>query len=384
MLRGILVPVSLFQSEYHSDLSEIRESRIDWTLIFIVLMVVVIGLINLYSATVDPETAKSDYFVRQSIYVMLGTFVIAALHFIEHRFFRNYAYIIYIVCLLALISVKFIGVVRNGAKLWLSLGIINFQPSELMKIAVIIAVARYFHDRQELRSLSFKSLVKPCLLIFIPAGITIVQPDMGTGAHMAMAGVLMLLFVGIKWKVILTVMVAFLISAPIAWKWGLHEYQKNRIRTFLNPTSDPRGIGYNSIQSMIAVGSGELIGKGFRKGTQTQLHYTPEGHTDFIFTVLAEEWGLLGCLLFLGLYLALVSRCLAISTEARDVFSLLFCIGIACLFASQVMVNVSMVIGLFPIVGIPLPLASYGGSSILSLAIGLGIVLSISYRRNMF
>jgi rod shape determining protein RodA len=201
---------------------------------------------------------------------------------------------------------------------------------------------------------------------------------------MLVTGFGMILFVGIRRRIIFTTIFLGLISIPIAWKYGLKEYQRDRIRVFLDPSRDPKGGGYNALQSKIAVGSGEVSGKGFRKGTQTQLDFTPEGHTDFIFSVLAEEWGLIGCFIFLSTYFLLILRCINITSQCTDAFGLMTSLGIVAMLSSQMFINLAMVIGFLPIVGIPLPLASYGGSSAINMCMSMGIILNIGYRRGIF
>jgi len=221
-------------------------------------------------------------------------------------------------------------------------------------------------------------------MIAVPGLLTVSQPDLGTGSHLMIAGAAILLFVGIRTRVLVTAALLGVVSFPIFWQYGLKDYQKGRILTFMNPTKDPKGEGYNAIQSLIAVGSGELTGKGFKKGTQTQLDFTPEGHTDFIFTALSEEWGFLGCMLLFGLYILMFQRCVTIASQANDTFGSLACVGFIGLLISQIGINIAMVCGMFPIVGIPLPLVSYGGSTLVTVSFGLAIILNVGYRRGIF
>ncbi len=379
--------MGILGSQGAEDFAATEESRFDWRLVGAILGIMVVGLLNVYSATavgyVGDESASS-FVLRQFSFFIAGMGVISLVMLFDYRFLERAAYLIYGLNLLALISVEFIGVLRYGARRWIDLGLLSYQPSETMKLATLLALAKYFQARTSLDKLDFKDLWPPLLILGAPAVFTIVQPDLGTGGHLAIAGSVVLLFVGIRTRVLVTAAILGVVSLPIFWQYGLKPYQKDRIRTFVDPTSDPKGQGYNALQSMIAVGSGKISGKGFTKGTQTQLDFTPEGHTDFIFTVLAEEWGLMGCLLLFGLYVFLFQRCVAIASAARDKFGSLLCVGIIGMLASQIFINIAMVTGMFPIVGIPLPLASYGGTSVLTVCLALGFLLNVGYRRSIF
>jgi len=362
------------------------DRKMDWVLLWAMLAVIVMGLVNLYSAATDPLSATTGYFLKQVIYYGIGFVLMGAILFFDYRFYERIAYVLYGLNFLALLLVRLpgIGIYRNGARQWINLGPVMFQPSETMKLALIMALAAYFHNKVRSMRMGVRELLVPSLIVVAPVLLIVMQPDMGTGMHLFITGSSILFFVGIQRRILLTVTLLGIISAPIVWQYGLKEYQRDRIRTFLDPTRDPRGHGYNALQSKIAVGSGEIFGKGFTKGTQTQLDFTPEGHTDFIFSVLAEEWGFVGCLLLLAAYLLLLSRIVSIALMAQDRFAMLIAIGVLTMISSQVVINIFMVIGLFPIVGIPLPLASYGGSSALNVCASLGLVLNIGYRRGIF
>lgn len=376
-------------SQNAEDFATTDESRFDWRLVLAILIIVTIGIVNVYSATANVPSADGnlhswDMAVRQLMNLGIGLGVIGLVMLFDYRLIERLAYIIYGANLMALLAVPAIGVVRYGARRWINLGFMSYQPSETMKFATILALAKYFHGKPSLHSLDFRDLIKPGLILGVPALLTIIQPDLGTGGHLAIVGTAILLFVGIRRRVLVTAVLAAVVSFPVAWQYGLKSYQQDRIKTFLDPMADPKGDGYNALQSMIAVGSGQSIGKGFRHGTQTQLHFTPEGHTDFIFTVLAEEWGFLGALVLFGMYLFLLYRCVNIAALARDKFGSLVCVGIIGMLASQIFINVAMVCGMFPIVGIPLPLVSYGGTSVITVCFALGILLNVGYRRTIF
>lgn len=365
------------------DFSE--ETRFDWQIVLAILGIVVIGLINVYSVTSSQQAGShGEFAIRQLFNVGIGLALIGVVMLFDYRLFERVAYVVYGLNLMALLMVPIIGVTRYGAKRWINLGFMAYQPSETMKFATILALAKYFHSKQSMQKLDFKDLIVPGLILGIPSFLTMAQPDLGTGGHMFIVGTVILLFAGVRSRVLLTFALIGVVSFPLAWQYALKPYQKDRIRTFLDPTTDPKGVGYNAIQSMVAVGSGEIIGKGFQKGTQTQLEFTPEGHTDFIFTVLAEEWGFIGALALFSLYLFLLYRCVTIASLARDKFGSLVGVGIIAMLASQIFINTAMVCGIFPIVGIPLPLVSYGGTSVLNVCLAMGILLNIGYRRTIF
>ncbi len=380
--------MSLLGSQRAEEFESSDEARFDWALILALVSLVGLGLINVYSATANIPglvgVTSYDMALRQLMNLGIGLFVIGLIMLVDYRLVERVAYVIYGVNFFFLALVPIFGVVRYGARRWLNLGFMSYQPSETMKIATILALAKYFHNRSGTHRLDFKDLIKPGLILCVPGFLTITQPDLGTGGHLLISGTAILLFVGIRPRVLITGIIAAIVSFPVAWQYGLKPYQKDRIRTFIDPMADPKGEGYNALQSMIAVGSGQLSGKGFKQGTQTQLHFTPEGHTDFIFTVLAEEWGFLGALSLFGLYLFLMYRCVHIASLARDKFGSLVCVGIIGMIASQIAINIAMVCGMFPIVGIPLPLVSYGGTSVITVCASLGMLLNIGYRRTIF
>ena len=375
--------MALLGSHKAEDFATTDETRLDWRMIVAALVIMLIGVANVHSATSAGGWATSIV-LKQFAYMGVGMGVIALILAFDYRIIERMAWIGYGFNLFALMLVPVIGSMRLGARRWIDLGFLSYQPSETMKLMVLIALAKYFHKRDSLKAMDFKDLIIPGMIVGIPSLLTIIQPDLGTGAHLAMGGLVMMLFVGIRRRVLITAIIAGIVSFPIAWEYVLKPYQRDRIQTFMDPMADPKGAGYNVIQSMIAVGSGQITGKGYKKGTQTQLEFTPEGHTDFIFTVLAEEWGLMGVTLLFAAYIYLFSRCVYLASTARDKFGSLLCVGIIGMLISQVVINLSMVMGMFPIVGIPLPLMSYGGTSVLTVCIALGILLNVGYRRTIF
>ena len=270
-----------------------------------------------------------------------------------------------------------------GATRWLSFGGIGLQPSELMKIVIIVVLARYFAERASAQGFSLKGLAVPGALLLVPVLLIMKQPDLGTAMLLLAIGGTMALFAGIR-RLTLTVLVAGGAAAACGGWFLLHDYQRQRIYTFLNPENDPLKSGYHIIQSKIAVGSGGLFGQGFRKGTQAQLSFLPERHTDFAFSVFAEEWGFVGCLLLIVLYLLIVLWGLYIARQASDRFGMFLALGVSAMLFWHIIVNLGMIMGLLPVVGVPLPLFSYGGTSMLTTMTGVGLLLNVSMRRFMF
>jgi rod shape determining protein RodA len=293
------------------------------------------------------------------------------------------AYFFYGVCITLLIAVDLFGVVIKGSQRWIDFGPIHFQPSEITKMGVILAMAKYLASNPSPRGgFKFTSLILPCLIFMIPMGFILKQPDLGTALTIGLIGATMTVFAGVNFRTAIIAIIIGLSSLYPAWH-QLHDYQKRRVMVLVDPESDPLGSGYHITQSKIAVGSGELFGKGFLQGTQTQLQFLPEHSTDFIFSVLAEEWGLVGCMIVLSLYLFLLYRLCRVITKARDSFSMFLVVGLTAYIFSHVAINIGMVIGLLPVVGIPLPLFSYGGSSLLSNMLAIGLAVGVSLRRTM-
>lgn len=362
-----------------------RLKKFDFNFALVILALNVIGLINLYSATHGANTeGVSRLFSSQIFWLSGGWLVYFICTIIDYRFFVRIAYFIYGLNLIFLVAVKFFGKTALGAQRWLDLGFFYFQPSETMKVALVLVLTPILSRYSAIKGLGLKELVLPLLILSVPFVLTLKQPDLGTAMSLAAIAAGMILFMGVKRRILITAVLALLFVSPIVWNYGLKEYQKERIHTFIDPSRDPRGSGYNSIQSKIAVGSGKLLGKGFRKGTQSQLQFLPERHTDFIFSVLSEEHGFIGSMTTLGLFCTLLILGIRIASQARDKTGALITVGILTTLFWHMSVNVGMVIGLLPIVGIPLPLVSYGGSSMLTTLFGLGLVSSVSFRKFLF
>ncbi len=360
--------------------------KLDINFIIVILALNLIGLINLYSATHGPNTVDvASLFISQIMWLVVGWTVFLTMTLLDYNWINRIAMGIYVLNLGAIIYVTFFGKVALGAQRWIDLGFFRYQPSETMKLALIMLLAKILATRNTMGSgMGFKEMFTPMVALLIPFGFVVEQPDLGTAMMLLAIGGSMLIFCKVRKTILASAIVLGIIALPIAWKFVLHDYQKNRVLTFLSPTSDPRGTGYNSIQSKIAVGSGRFFGKGFMKGTQSQLEFLPERHTDFIYSVLSEEHGFVGSISVIGLFCFLFITGIRIASNARDKFGALLTVGVLCYIFWHMFVNIGMVIGLLPIVGVPLPLLSYGGSSMLTTMAGLGIVSSVAYRRYLF
>jgi len=367
----------------------------DWALFAFTLIIPCIGLLVLYSAGFDSESSvdflkwlsldfKSAACAKQTLYLASGIVVMTIGMFVPTSWFYRYSYVFYAIALGLLLIVASFGVVVNGSRRWLDLGAFKLQPAEFMKLGLLITMARVLSKSPPKPGSQYgiSGLIVPVLWIAVPMALIMQQPDLGTALSLGIVGAGQILFVGVRPRVIIGLVLAFCVLAYPAWH-SLHQYQQRRIMVLLDPESDPQGSGYHITQSKIAVGSGELFGKGFQRGTQTQLEFLPEHTTDFVFSVLAEEWGFVGCAFVIGLFFCLISLMLRVAYRSRDLFSCLLVVGITTQIFAHLVINIGMVIGLMPVVGIPLPLVSYGGSSLLSLLFGLGIVQGVSMRRNI-
>jgi rod shape determining protein RodA len=360
--------------------------KLDINFIVVILGLNIIGLINLYSATHGPSSVDvSNLFISQIMWLVVGWIVFLVMTILDYAIVTRVALVIYALNLAAILYVTFFGKIALGAQRWIDLGFFRYQPSETMKLALIMLMAKILATKSTHgNGMGFKEMIGPLFVLGVPFVLVVEQPDLGTAMMLAAIGGSMVLFTKVKRWIVVTAIAAGIVALPVAWKFVLHDYQKNRILTFLSPTNDPRGTGYNSIQSKIAVGSGRFFGKGFMKGTQSQLEFLPERHTDFIYSVLSEEHGFVGSILVMGLFCYLFITGIRIATNARDKFGALLSVGVLCYVFWHMFVNMGMVIGLLPIVGVPLPLLSYGGSSMLTTMAGLGLVSSVAYRRYLF
>jgi rod shape determining protein RodA len=351
----------------------------NWPLLILLCMTGAVGVAMLYSAA---NGNWAPWATRQLARFSFSVLLLFAVGLTDIRIWLRFAYPIYAVALALLVAVELIGATGMGAQRWISLGIFNLQPSEVMKIASVLALARYFHSATLEDVGRPLYLIVPVAMILGPAALVLKQPDLGTAIMLIAAGGAVLFAVGVRlWKFAI-VLAAGLGAMPVVWSM-LRPYQQRRIYTFLDPESDPLGAGYHILQSKIALGSGGLFGKGFMKGTQSHLNFLPEKQTDFIFTMLAEEFGLAGGLALLALYMLLIIYGFAISLRSRNQFGRILGIGLTVTVSLYVFINVAMVMGLVPVVGVPLPLISYGGTAMLSVMIAFGLLISISIHRDI-
>jgi rod shape determining protein RodA len=356
----------------------------DWILLLLLLLLAGISIINLYSATYAiRDVGGSQVFLKQIYWFLIGFAVFFVMTTFNYFALERLAYPAYIFTIVLLILVLFVGKVTSGSQRWLSLGPVSFQPSELAKIAMVLVLAKFFSEKRGYRGYRLRDLWQPFILIAAPSVLILREPDLGTTLLLVAGSFSIILFVKMHWKSLVVLVGSAVSVAPFIW-FSLKEYQQMRILTFIRPDMDPFGAGYHINQSKIAIGSGLLWGKGFLHGTQTRLHFLPEQHTDFALSVLAEEWGFVGTAFLLLLYLFLILWGLNIAKVSKDKFGSIMAVGIVAFIFWQIVINVGMVTGLLPVVGIPLLLFSYGGSSLISTMAAMGLLMNISMRRFMF
>ena len=352
--------------------------NLDFTLFFSILLLGVISIFTQFSSS----GGTFDYYSKSHALRFFVFFVLfLAVSFTPVKFWYGTSFLFFLFLVLLLLFVKFYGIQSQGSRRWVNLFVINLQPSELMKIGIILFLSNYYHKISEGDVNKIRFLLYPVLAILAPFILVLSQPDLGTAILILLSGIVVTWLAGVRWKIFAYLSFIVIVTAPIAIAF-LKPYQKSRILTFLNPDSDPLGAGYQIIQSKIAIGSGGLFGKGFLNGSQAYLNFLPEKHTDFIFTLYSEEFGFLGSVLMVFLYSLITYRIIKIGNETRSIFGKLYCYGFANAFFIYVAVNMSMVLGLLPIVGAPLPILSYGGSSMLAIMFGLGVVMSCTVYKN--
>ena len=348
-----------------------RLRRLNWPLVMLVLMVCGIGAAVLYSAA---DGRWQPWAAPQLIRAGMGIVLMFASGLVRLDVWWRFAYPIFLVSLALLIAVELVGI-GEGAERWINLGFINLQPSELVKVAIVVALARYFHDVDSNQVNRFVVMVLPCLIIAVPVVLVLRQPDLGTAVIIGVLGVVCIFLGGLAWWKFAVAGLAAGGIAPLAWAM-LHDYQRDRVLTFLEPERDPLGAGYHIVQSKIALGSGGLLGKGYMEGSQSQLSFLPEKHTDFVFTLMAEEFGLFGSVFVLGIYALIIGLCFVTALRAQTVFAKILVVGLSFNFFLFAFINMAMVMGLLPVVGVPLPLISYGGTAMLTLMISFGFIQS--------
>jgi rod shape determining protein RodA len=351
---------------------------LDLSLLFSILL---LGIISIF-AQFSSSGGVFDYYSKSHAIRFCVFFILFLIvSFTPIRFWHSTSFIIFTSLLLLLVFVKFYGIQSQGSRRWVNLFVINLQPSELMKIGIILFLSNYYHKISEGDVNKVRFLLYPVIAILAPFILVLSQPDLGTAILILLSGIVVTWLAGVRWKIFAYLSLLAIVTAPIAISF-LKPYQKSRILTFLNPDSDPLGAGYQIIQSKIAIGSGGIFGKGFLNGTQAYLNFLPEKHTDFIFTLYSEEFGFIGSVFMVFLYFFITYRIIQIGNNTRSIFGKLYCFGFANAFFIYVTVNMSMVLGLLPIVGAPLPILSYGGSSMLAIMFGLGIVMSCNVYKN--
>ncbi len=356
----------------------------DWTLLLLCTVVAGIGILNLYSASRSLIIAdQTPYYLKQLYWFIIGLAILVIMVAVNYHILDTAAYTLYGFSIILLLMVIFFGQEISGSRRWLRIISFSIQPSEIIKLTLIFALARYFHYHDQIEGYTLRELFVPLVLVAIPVLLIIIQPDLGTSLLILFIGFTLILFMKVHPTSVLILAGISVAMTPIFW-YNLKDYQKKRVMTFFNPSLDPLGSGYHIIQSKIAVGSGGLLGKGFMKGTQTRLHFLPEQHTDFALSVLAEEWGFIGILVVLVLLLLIILKGISIAYHSRDRLGALVAIGISSMIFWQTIVNAGMVVGLLPVVGAPMPFISYGGSSYLCVMAGIGLLINIRMRRFRF
>lgn len=368
-----------YESRLKRKMSKLRWQalHIDPPLVVLLFVLAGMGLFILFSASNE----NSSMVIKQSLRLVLAFVVMLVFAHVSPKRYYQWAPWIYSVGLLLLIAVLVFGEVNKGARRWLDLGLFNFQPSEIMMLAMPMMIARYLSDKELPPKLA--PLLCSCLLLVLPVLLTAKQPDLGTAIIIAAAGFCALLLAGLSWRLVLSLIGMAAVSSPIIWHF-MHQYQKERVLTFLNPERDPLGSGYHIIQSKIAIGSGGMFGKGWLHGTQSHLKFLPAHTTDFIFAVNGEELGFIGCILLLTVLFAIFARCLYISSQAQDTFTRILAGSLCLTFIMSAFINIGMVVGILPVVGVPLPLISYGGSSVVTMMAGFGMIMSIHTHRKLW
>jgi rod shape determining protein RodA len=357
----------------------------DWITFITVIVICFIGILTIYSATRPPldEGERPPFYIKQIIWLTIAIIFLFIFVSFDYTKLKNFWIIFYLFGFFLLIIVFFSGKTAMGAKRWINLGFFSFQPSEIFKIIFVISLSAYLSDKKSPLTI-FESIKILIIFALLPFILIFKQPDLGTALMIVFITFIMLIYKGIPTRLLIFFVCLALVSVFFLWEilWeGLKEYQRNRLIAFIDPTVDPKGIGYNIVQSMITVGSGQFFGKGFLSGTQGPLKFLPERQTDFIFPIFAEEWGFLGCLVLLSLYLIFFVRIFKVSTIAKDSFGNLLSIGFTTIFIFYFFINIGMTLGIMPVVGIPLPFMSYGGTTLLANFIGIALIINVRMRR---
>lgn len=356
--------------------------RFDWPLFIVAALIAVIGIVNLYSATsVSTSASRSELYLNQVYWLVAGGILAVIVASVDYRHMERFGYVLYVVGVVLLILVFILGRDIRGSSRWIQMGSFSFQPSEFMKIFLMIALAKYLHNDPRTEARSLRDLAGPAALTAVPVLLVLRQPDLGTGLILTLIFVSVLGLTRIRWQSIAVAVVGFVIAAVLMWNYGMKDYQKSRIETFLNPEADIRGAGWHSYHARIAIGNGGFWGQGYMKGTQNQHLFIPDQHTDFPFPVFAEDWGFVGSMFLFSLYAFLAIWSVRIASQARDRFGAVLAIGAGSMIFWHAVFNLGMVLGVLPVVGVTLPLFSYGGSSVITILIGIGLLMNVSMRR---
>lgn len=370
-------------SDTRSSVYDDEFKKFNWNLIILEVILFGIGIWNLISATGVQDKSLGLY-KSQFLWFGIGMCLTVLILLLHYSILSRLAYVLYFANLLLLGAVLVMGKSTLGAKRWIGFGAFRIQPSEFMKLSIVICLAKYFELDQTVGGYGMKDLILPALLVGLPCGLIMLQPDLGTALIILLTSISMMMFMRIQTKTMAVIAVCVAVALPGIYKFGLKPYQRQRLISFLDPGADPKGSGYNSIQSMIAVGSGQVFGKGYKQGTQSQLNFLPEHHTDFIFSVFSEEHGFVGCISLLVAYLIFMLNGMSVAYQSNDKFGVLLAMGIMTIFFWHIFFNMGMVMGLLPIVGVPLPFLSYGGSSLVTSVIGVAILTNIANKKFMF
>ncbi len=353
-------------------------AKLPMSLALLITLICFIGIVMLWSAA---GGSMEPWAYKQLINFIIFFPIAIVIAIIDTKFIFKFSYLFYVAILLLLFGVELFGYAAKGGKRWMDLGFIKLQPSEPAKIAIVLMVAKYFHQLEPNNVTKLWKILPVLIAVLVPAALIIKQPDLGTGVITLLVAAVMLFAAGLRLRNFIIAGILGVISLPIIWHM-MHDYQRSRVLVFLNPSDDPLRKGYNIIQSKIAIGSGGLFGKGLTKGTQSQLDFLPEHQTDFIFAFLAEETGFIGCLVLLALYLLVIYHALGISINCRNVFGKLMTIGVTTIFFSHIFINIAMVAGVVPVVGVPLPFISYGGTMMASMLIGFGLIMNVQVHQH--
>lgn len=358
----------------------------DWSIIWVMIAIISVGLLSVYSALYPQIKANPTHnlFIKQLVWLSCGFVALFCSLLVDYQQLKTASIWIYLVGVFLLVTVLLIGKEVNGSRRWLEIGGFQFQPSEFMKVAIVVQLASYFSSQEITPYPSLRRLLIPAGTVLLPVLLILAEPDLGTAISFCAIAATIFLFMGIRWRYIMFSTIMLLPLLYPLWEYVLKPYQKRRILILLRPDLDPLGAGYHIRQSKIAIGSGMLWGKGFLNGTQNKLHFLPEKHTDFIFSVWAEEWGFVGCAGLLVLFALLILLSLRVARRSKDRYGSLLVVGMAALILWQVIINIGMVIGLLPVVGITLPFVSYGGSSLITLCVAIGLIENVSMRRYIF